>query len=77
MAEFTRSCLAIEVLCAAQALDFRLPHKPGKGALAAYELVRSKVPTLDKDRELHRDIEAVSQLIDSGELLAAVRTATA
>lgn len=77
VADFTRSCLAIEVLCAAQALDFRLPVKPGKGALAAYELVRSKVPTLEKDRELHRDIEAVSQLIDSGELLAAVRSATA
>lgn len=77
VAEFTRSCLAIEVLCAAQALDYRLPVKPGKGALAAYELVRSRVPTLDKDRELHRDIEAVSALIDSGELLAAVRSATA
>jgi histidine ammonia-lyase len=30
-----------------------------------------------KNRELHRDIEAVSQMIDSGELLAAVRAATA
>ncbi|MBZ4421251.1 histidine ammonia-lyase [Myxococcus sp. RHSTA-1-4] len=77
VSDFTRSCLAIEVLCAAQALDFRLPVKPGKGALAAYELVRSKVPHMDKDRELHKDIEAVSQLIDSGELLAAVRSATA
>ncbi|WP_164019527.1 histidine ammonia-lyase [Pyxidicoccus trucidator] len=77
VSDFTRSCLAIEVLCAAQALDFRLPVKPGKGALAAYELVRSKVPHMDRDRELHKDIEAVSQLIDSGALLAAVRSATA
>jgi histidine ammonia-lyase len=77
VSDFTRSCLAIEVLCAAQALDFRLPVKPGKGALAAYELVRSKVPHMDRDRELHKDIEAVSQLIDSGALLAAVKSATA
>ena len=77
VSDFTRSCLAIEVLCAAQALDFRLPVKPGKGALAAYELVRSRVPHMDRDRELHKDIEAVTQLIDSGELLAAVRSATA
>jgi len=77
VSEFTRSCLAIEVLCAAQALDFRLPVKPGRGALAAYELVRSKVPHMERDRELHKDIEAVSQLIDSGALLAAVRSATA
>jgi histidine ammonia-lyase len=77
VSDFTRSCLAIEVLCAAQALDFRLPVKPGKGALAAYELVRSKVPHMDRDRELHKDIEAVSQLIDSGALHAAVKSATA
>jgi histidine ammonia-lyase len=77
VSDFTRSCLAIEVLCAAQALDFRLPVKPGKGAPAAYELVRSKVPHMDRDRELHKDIEAVSQLIDSGALHAAVKSATA
>ncbi len=77
VSDFTRSCLAIEVLCAAQALDFRLPVKPGKGALAAYELVRSKVPHMDRDRELHKDIEAVSNLIDSGALLPAVKSATA
>ncbi|NVJ21023.1 MULTISPECIES: histidine ammonia-lyase [Myxococcus] len=77
VSDFTRSCLAIELLVAAQALDFRLPGKPGKGALAAYELIRTKVPHMDRDRELHKDIEAVSQLVDSGELLAAVRSATA
>ncbi|MCP3101701.1 histidine ammonia-lyase [Myxococcus sp. K15C18031901] len=74
--DFTRSCIAIEMLVAAQALDFRLPVKPGRGALAAYELIRSKVPHMDRDRELHKDIEAVSQLIDSGALVAAVRSAT-
>lgn len=75
--DFTRSCLAIEMLVAAQALDFRLPVKPGKGALAAYELIRSKVPHMDRDRELHKDIEAVSQLVDSGAIIEAVRSATA
>lgn len=76
VAEHARSCLAIEVLVAAQALDFRLPGKPGKGALAAWELVRSRVPAMDKDRELHKDIAAVSELIDSGALVDAVRSAT-
>ncbi|WP_342374146.1 histidine ammonia-lyase [Myxococcus stipitatus] len=77
VSDFTRSCLAIEMLVAAQALDFRLPVKPGKGALAAYELIRSKVPHMDRDRELHKDIEAVSQLVDSGAIIEAVRSATA
>lgn len=76
VAEFTRSCLAIELMVAAQALDHRLPVKAGKGPRAAHELIRSKVATLDRDREIHRDIAAVSALIDSGELLEAVRAAT-
>ncbi len=38
VAEFTRSCLAIELLVAAQALDYRQPVKAGRGAQAAYEL---------------------------------------
>jgi histidine ammonia-lyase len=77
VADFTRTCLAIELLVASQALDFRLPVKAGRGPRAAHELVRSRVPTMEKDREIHRDIEAVSQLIDSGELLRVVRGATA
>ncbi len=75
--DFTRSCLAIELLVAAQALDLRRPLKPGRGVLAAHALIRTQVPTLDDDRELHRDIAAVSSLLDSGALLAAVRAAIA
>jgi len=75
VSEFTRSCLAIEVLAACQALDFRLPAKPGRGPQAAYELVRSIVPSMEKDREVHVDIEKVTELIDSGQLVSAVRRA--
>jgi histidine ammonia-lyase len=75
VAEHARTCLAIELLVAAQALDLRLPVKPGRGAQAAYELIRSRVPTLDRDRELHLDVEKVSALIDSGELLRAAHAA--
>ncbi len=73
VAGHTRDCLAIEVLAACQALDFRRPLKPGRGVRAAYELVRSHVPSMEQDRELHKDIAAVAQLLDSGELLEAVR----
>ncbi len=72
---FATQALAIELLVAAQALDLRAPLKPGRGARAAHELVRSKVPHMEKDRELHRDISAVVALIESGELLGAVRRA--
>ncbi|MET0406234.1 MAG: histidine ammonia-lyase, partial [Cystobacter sp.] len=77
VADFTRTCLAIEILVASQALDYRLPVLAGRGPRAAHELVRSRVPTMEKDRELHRDIEAVCELIDSGQLIQTVRHATA
>jgi histidine ammonia-lyase len=72
VAEHTRSCLAIEMLVAAAALDLRRPTRPGRGAQAAYETVRARVPPLETDRELHTDIAAVQGLIDSGALLSAV-----
>ncbi len=75
--EHTRHVLAIELLVAAQALDFRDPAKvaPGRGVAAAHQLIRSRVPHMDTDRELHKDITAVAALVDSGELLATVRRA--
>jgi len=73
--EFTRSCLAVEVLVAAQALDFRRPLRAGRGVAAAHAAVRQVVPSMEEDREIHRDIEAVSALIDSGALLAAAHAA--
>ena len=75
VAEHARSCLAIEILAACQALDFRGGVKAGRGAQAAYELVRARVPTMERDRELHVDIEAVQALIDSGAFSDAVRAA--
>ena len=74
VAEFTRTCLAIEMLAAAQALDHRLPLKAGKGVRAAYEVIRGNVPTLEHDRVLHRDVDKVCALIDSGDIQHAVRS---
>lgn len=73
--ENVRSVLAIELLVAAQALDMRKPLRAGRGAQAAWELIRSEVPYMQSDRELHRDIEAVARMIDDGRLLAAVEAA--
>ncbi len=79
VAEHARQVLAIELLVASQALDFREPEKtrPGVGVAAAHALIRSRVSHMDVDRELHRDIAAVAALIDSGELLEHVRRASA
>ncbi len=55
--------LAIELLCAAQAVDFRLPLKPGAGPRAAHALVRRQITHADADREFGADITAALQLL--------------
>ena len=71
--ENARSGLAIELLVAAQALDLRKPLQAGVGAKAAHDLIRSRVPHMDADRELHRDIAAVRELLP--EIEAGARSA--
>jgi histidine ammonia-lyase len=64
--------VAIEMLCAAQGLDFRKPLKAGAGAEAAYDLIRSRIEHLADDRILHYDINTVREMVVSGEVLEAV-----
>jgi len=64
--------IAIELLCAAQALDLFTNMKPGEGTLAAYKAIRKEVSHLDKDRVLSKDIETVVGLMREGTLLSAV-----
>jgi histidine ammonia-lyase len=58
--------LAIELLCAAQGLDFRRPLRPGRGVVEAHDLVRAIVPPLVRDRVLSPDIEAVAAAVSAG-----------
>ncbi len=64
--------IAIELLCAAQALDLFTNMKPGEGTLAAYRAIRKSVPHLEKDRILSSDISTVKQLMRDGKILNAV-----
>jgi len=63
--------IAIEFLAAAQALDFR-EAKSGSGVKAAYDTIRKYVAFLDKDRPLYPDIEKITELVKSGEILRSV-----
>ena len=54
---------AIELLTAAQALEFRLPLNPGRGVKKAYHIVRSSVPPTESDRSMSKDIEKIVDLI--------------
>jgi histidine ammonia-lyase len=70
-----RRILAIELLNAAQAIELRPdgPHRLGRGTDAAFEQVRSRVPFLEHDRALAPDIQALTELLASGEMLTAVQ----
>jgi len=58
--------LAIELMCGAQAIDFRAPLRPGRGVRTAHERVRDIVPKLDNDRVLSTDIAALMTAVSDG-----------
>ncbi|MGH7668741.1 MAG: histidine ammonia-lyase [Gemmatimonadaceae bacterium] len=60
-----RYVLAIELMCAAQGLDYRAPLKPGRGAAEAHRAVRALVPPLAQDRVLAGDIARLADAIAS------------
>jgi len=55
--------LAIELIVAAQGLEYRKPLSPGRGAKAGYEIVRGRVPRLTQDRSMAGDIALISEAI--------------
>jgi histidine ammonia-lyase len=67
--------IAIELLNAAQALDFHQPLQPGAGVGAARDAIRRVVPTLEGDRMLTPDLEEVRRIMVDGSLMAAVEQA--
>jgi histidine ammonia-lyase len=70
-----RQILAIELLLAAQALDFRAPLAPGRGSAAAQRAVRARVSALTTDRYLKADLDAALAVCVDGSVLAAVEAA--
>ncbi len=68
--------LAIELLCACQAIDLSKDKPLAKATSAAYDLVRKNVSFMDKDRYIAPDIEKCAALIISGKLLSEVEKIT-
>jgi histidine ammonia-lyase len=68
----TGAVIAIEMMCAAQAMDFKKPLKPGKGTRVAYREVRKKVTHLEDDRVLYPDINNLAEVVRNYKILNAV-----
>jgi histidine ammonia-lyase len=69
--------LAIELLCAAQGVDFRRralgkSRRLGRGTRAAYALIRRQVPFIERDVALKPYLDAVAAMVSGGRVAAAV-----
>ena len=72
----SRIC-AVELICAAQAIDFRLREENnvqvlGIGTKAAFDIVRSEIQFLEHDKVLADDIDLARNIILSEKLIKAV-----
>lgn len=64
--ELLRYVVAIEYLCASEALEYHRPLKSGECVERAHALVRSVAPRLTEDRSTADDIESIARLIYGG-----------
>ena len=64
--EHVERIVAIELMCAAQGLEFRRPLKSSREVEQAYEAVRKVVPSLEQDRVLAGDIDALAAAVRLG-----------
>ncbi len=69
--ENAQAVIGIELMAAAQALDFRA-FEHGAGVRVAHEVIRRTVEHLEVDRPLYVDHNAMAALVRSGSILRAV-----
>nr|NLJ03367.1 histidine ammonia-lyase [Bacillota bacterium] len=66
-----QNIVAIEILCACQALEFRDRCRLAPATKAVYDLVRGQIPPLEEDRFLEPEIKLARDLAVSGQILQA------
>ncbi len=66
--------VAMELLSAAQAIDFLKPLEPAGAVKPVHKLLREKVPFATEDRVFARDIETIKAMIRSDEILRCVES---
>jgi histidine ammonia-lyase len=64
--ELARDVVAIELLCAAEGLEYQRPLRSGAGVERAHGVIRSVVPRLTNDRSPAPDIAAIAEKVRSG-----------
>lgn len=67
-----QNVIAIELLCAAQAIDFNDASKLGKGTAIAYKCIREIVDKIEEDRVMNVDFNKIYDIIKSNVILSRV-----
>jgi histidine ammonia-lyase len=79
--EHVELIVAIELLCAAQGIDFRRRGQPslklGRGTAAAFQAIREHVPFIPVDEVMYPHIEAMKRLVREGRIAGAAHAAMA
>ena len=69
-------CLAIELLCNTQGVEFLRPLKTSPALERVITLVRKHVAPIEDDRVFHKDIEWLYRLVQNGEIIAEAEQVT-
>ena len=68
-----KNVISIELMTAAQALEFLKPLKPGIGTSAAYKEIRKAIKPVNNDRFLHLDLKKILDLVKNDVILNSVK----
>jgi histidine ammonia-lyase len=68
--------LAMEMLCACQAIDLRGNKGLGKGSKIVYDIVRDEVPKINEDRAMYEMIDKCEEILKSGIIVKEVEKET-
>lgn len=69
-----RHVLAMELLAGSQGIELLRPLKSSRPLEAVQALIRTRVPPIKKDRIFHHDIMAITEMVGSGQVLAAAES---
>ncbi|WP_425329877.1 histidine ammonia-lyase [Thalassospira tepidiphila] len=65
--------LGVELICAAQGVEFRAPLKTSPGLLNVLKSVRADIPTVKEDRYMAPDLAKAAELVTGGTLVNAAK----
>ena len=66
--ELARHVLAVELLCACQAIDLLQPLRSSAPLMRVHDFIRAAVPTLEDDRSTSADLARIAVMIARGGL---------